>query len=466
MQGGGGQPRRSPPRGPLRYIDLFAGLGGFHRALSDLGHECVFASEINPTLQKVYLRNFPEMAGKLAGDIRQVASFPEHDLVCAGFPCQPFSKSGRQRGTQDETRGTLFNDILRAIDERHPYYVLLENVGNFERHDGGNTWRVVREQLERRGYAVKGTLHTSTPGGTGLVSPHHLGYPQHRERFFVVASLGDLPDQPFPSVDRMRKTSFHGILQAEGDIANDHAEEAALSPKQVACIEHWNRLLQALPEDAEVFSPLWGDEFAAKYPFELRKELPANVPSWILWGYLDRRRARRHMRKRALLELLPAYARARSFPGWKKQFIRDSRQWWLDNRRHAPKGWLTQLRKFPFSLRKLEWHGGSERDLWQCVLQFRPSGLRAKKDGCIPALVAMTDTQIPIIGPRRRFLTRIEGLRLQGFKDTHALPASYSDAFAALGNAVHVKVVQAIAERLVGTAPPPIAPAILVRVPA
>ena len=447
-------PSRERPSGRLRFIDLFAGLGGFHHALSGLGHECVLASEIDAELREVYLRNFPEMAGKVVGDVRQVASFPEHDVLCAGFPCQPFSKSGRQKGTKDEARGTLFNEVLRAIDERHPYFVILENVGNFERHDNGNTWRVVREQLELRGYNVQGTLHASTPGGTGLVSPHHLGHPQHRERFFVVASLGQLPDHPFPAVRRNRDTSFEGILQAEEEILPEHRDESALSTQQRDCIEHWNALLKALPATSGLFSPLWGDEFGAKYPFELRKDLPANVPSWTLWGYLDHRKAKRHMRKSELLALLPTYARATKFPGWKKQFIRDSRAWWQDNKQHAPKGWLSKLRTYPFSLRKLEWHGGDERDLWRCVLQFRPSGLRAKKDGCIPALVAMTETQVPIIGPRKRFLTRIEGLRLQGFDDTHHLPKSYSSAFAALGNAVHVKVVEAIASRLIGRAPP------------
>ena len=94
---------------------------------------------------------------------------------------------------------------------------------------------------------------------------------------------------------------------------------------------------------------------------------------------------------------------------------------------------------------------GERRDLWQCVLQFRPSGLRAKRYVACPALVAMTTTQIPVLGPERRFLTRIEGLRLQGFPDRHLLPKTRAHVFRALGNAVHVAVATAVAEGLLGS---------------
>lgn len=94
----------------LRFVDLFAGLGGFHRALTELGHQCVFASEIDDELRELYVRNFPEMKGQVFGDIRHAkALIPKHDVLCAGFPCQPFSKSGSQLGTRDETFG---NDAI------------------------------------------------------------------------------------------------------------------------------------------------------------------------------------------------------------------------------------------------------------------------------------------------------------------------------------------------------------------
>ena len=98
----------------LRFVDLFAGLGGFHLALRSLGHECVFASEVDQGLEELYLRNFPDAHGTVHGDIRECKhKVPAHDILCAGFPCQPFSKSGDQRGMRDKTRGTRYHSMLR-----------------------------------------------------------------------------------------------------------------------------------------------------------------------------------------------------------------------------------------------------------------------------------------------------------------------------------------------------------------
>ena len=161
----------------LRFIDLFAGLGGFHVALSRLGHNCVFASEINEELRDLYQQNF---GMRSHGDIRAVdlKEIPAHDILCAGFPCQPFSKAGGQLGLKDELRGTLFGNIVTIVKERKPEYLILENVGNFERHDNGHTWATVRQTLGRLGYDVRATEHKAT-GGPGLLSPHHLGFPHH-----------------------------------------------------------------------------------------------------------------------------------------------------------------------------------------------------------------------------------------------------------------------------------------------
>ena len=156
-----------------------------------------------------------------------------------------------------------------------------------------------------------------------------------------------------------------------------------------------------------------------------------------------------------LLLRLPPYARVEmdEFPKWKEEFIRQNRAWFRTVSSHVPLGWKTKLNRFLPSFRKLEWNcKGEARDLWAHVLQFRPSGLRAKRMCTSPALVAMTRSQIPILGPQRRFITRTEGLRLQGFPEDHRLPRAYDDAFKALGNAVHVGVVRAISELAFGAA--------------
>lgn len=434
----------------MKFVDLFAGLGGFRLALERLGHECVFASEIDSELRNLYLRNFPDAHGTVNGDIRECRDkVPPHDILCAGFPCQPFSKSGSQDGMRDKTRGTVFDEILYILERHQPQYVILENVGNFERHDGGRTWKIVRGSLIELGYHVRGTEHVNS-GGPGLVSPHHLGFPHTRERFFVVASLDRLTKDPFPEAQRRRVTSLKDMLQAKSELSRADVKETALSEQQISCINHWSKLLAYLPEDLDLPSfPIWGDEILASYPFQ--KKTPYACTAKELRKYLAHHRAHRGVSKRELLRLLPSYARVkeRRFPRWKIQFIEWNREWLAEVLEYIPSSWIWRLQEFPPSLRKLEWNcQGEDRDLWKHVLQFRPSGLRVKRYTSCPALVAMTTTQIPILGPKRRFITRVEGLRLQGFPDSHTLPKSRERAFRALGNAVHVGVVKAIARRL------------------
>ena len=441
----------------LRFIDLFAGLGGFHRALASMGHECVFASESNSELLDLYKVNFPEATTVAHGDLRDAKHLvPAHDILCAGFPCQPFSKSGFQLGRQDR-RGTLFDEIVWILEKHRPAFVILENVGNFERHDGGQTWLTVQHELERLGYAWQATTHCTT-GGHGLISPHHIGHPQHRERFYCVATREPLLVEPFAPRTRRRKTDLAPLLQRNLELdAQDRAETAA-NEQQLRCIAHWNKFLAVLPEGEVVLPsfPIWGDELWATYPFE------DTTPSRLHMDELAKHAAshgaiRDGMTRAEMLALLPSYAREDRdrFENWKIDFIRKNRAWLQAIRSRLSAEWVGELRGFPASLRKLEWNcQGEVRNLDQHVLQFRPSGLRVKRMTSSPALVAMTPTQIPFLGPARRFLSRVEGLRLQGFPDEHRLPAGRQEAFQALGNAVHVGLVEDVATRMLAAAPP------------
>ena len=170
----------------FKFIDLFAGIGGIRMAFEAHGGRCVFTSEWNPWAQKTYLANFPEAAHALEGDITKVDArdIPGHDVLLAGFPCQPFSIAGvskknalgRAHGFADETQGTLFFDVARIIAEKRPAAFLLENVKNLVSHDKGNTFRVIKKVLEEElGYHIT----------CKVVDGAHF-VPQHRERILIV----------------------------------------------------------------------------------------------------------------------------------------------------------------------------------------------------------------------------------------------------------------------------------------
>ncbi|QTY27676.1 DNA cytosine methyltransferase [Flavobacterium sp. CS20] len=156
------------------FIDLFAGIGGFHYALKSFGANCVFASEIDSKASEIYEINH---GLKPNGDITKIKEneIPRHDILCAGFPCQAFSISGKQKGFED-TRGTLFFDIARIVDFHKPKILFLENVKNFVRHDNANTLKTVLNTLKNLNYEVfYKVLNTSK-----------FGLPQNRERVYII----------------------------------------------------------------------------------------------------------------------------------------------------------------------------------------------------------------------------------------------------------------------------------------
>ncbi len=138
----------------LRFIDLFAGLGGFHQALASFGHECVFASEIDFELSDLYEKNF---GLRPCGDIRGVkpTDIPAHDVLCAGFPCQNYSKAGDQLGLDCPKWGDLIDYIVKILNHHKPRMLIMENVPNLMRHEGGETWRGIRRKRAIRcGYRL------------------------------------------------------------------------------------------------------------------------------------------------------------------------------------------------------------------------------------------------------------------------------------------------------------------------
>lgn len=185
------------------FIDLFAGIGGFRIALQELGGKCVFSSDINRRVQEVYEKNFGECP---FGDITSLdkSTIPPHDIICAGFPCQPFSISGLKKGFED-TRGTLIYDVFEIIELRKPKVVLLENVKHLIHHDKGNTLKVILKDLENLGYKVS----------YKILNASDFGVPQNRERIIIIGSKEKFFD--FNKIKKAPQKKLVDFLDKEGD---------------------------------------------------------------------------------------------------------------------------------------------------------------------------------------------------------------------------------------------------------
>lgn len=203
----------------FRFIDLFAGIGGLRIGLEKAGGRCVFSCEIDPYAQKTYAAWFGEAPVGDINDFVDGQDVPEHELLAAGFPCQPFSIAGvskkkslgREHGFKDKTQGTLFFKLATLIEARRPAVLLLENVKNLRSHDRGNTWKTILQTLEELDY----TVFAQT-----IDAQHYV--PQHRERIFIVAFRRDLyGDQPpfeFPQSPPKPGPKFRDVLEPENSI--------------------------------------------------------------------------------------------------------------------------------------------------------------------------------------------------------------------------------------------------------
>ena len=433
------------------FVDLFAGVGGFHHALGspEFGGRCVLSVDIDPECRTVISSTWPELQEeeRLISDIRSLTLDPEgeprtsveiarlvpdHDVLCAGFPCQPFSKSGAQIGVLDQTRGTLFFDIAKIVEAKRPKFLMLENVRNLAGPRHTHTWNVIVQTLRSLGYRVSDDPVVFTPH---FLPPELNGRPQSRDRVFILATRVDV---------RLEEGLQHGLLSEpplirrspvgewnpqawniEDFLLDEDDPTVDFSPyrlrvEEVAWLNAWNAFIEGIPDNDLPGFPIWVDAF------QVRPNIPAGTPKW----------KADFLRKNSEF-----YSKHRQFiNAWRKES-------WLDGREY-------RVRDFPASRRKFEWQARSaqpkrrDRDIWKLTIHFRPSGIRVKPATYLPALVAITQTSI--IGSRRRRITPTEAARLQGLPDWVFSRAGVDDATAykQAGNAVNVGVVQYVAAHL------------------
>lgn len=405
----------------FRFIDLFAGIGGFHQAMRYLGGECIMAAEINQACVETYNLNFSTYEGFVRGDVNNIdpLEIPEFDVVCAGFPCQPFSKAGQQKGFQDKTRGNLFYKIMDILDA-HPevQFVVLENVRNLA--DKTENWEIIRSELLKRDFIItKDAL---------ILSPSDFGLPQIRERVYILGIKRKYCNETILSqgfisrddlqIDKYLKTCKMG--DALSILEPDVSDEYLVSEEQSQMIEAWDEFRIGTGIKVIGF-PIWINCFGLG--IESDDELRNQV------GY-------------------------DAMPDWKKRFVDKNREFYISHKDFIDE-WI---QRYDMTSRiklyqKFEWNCGEDvKDMHDAIIQIRQSGIRCKRTTFFPSLVAIVNT--PIIWDHSkgayRHITPREAANLQNFDQRYKFAGTDKQIYQQLGNSVNVRVLKILCKNLFG----------------
>lgn len=381
----------------IKFIDLFCGIGGFHQALNKYNSECVLACDIDDKCREVYELNYGIKPEKNIKDINE-KNIPDFDVLCAGFPCQSFSNGGKKKSLND-SRGTLFEDILRIANEKKPKFMFLENVKHIKKIDNGNTFDHIVKRINETGYYVnnKDTIFE--------LSPHNLGIPQQRERVIFVCIRNDIYDSNKTIDFKLpnKKINLDKIIEKNTNLTNKYK-----IPKDIENILNiWDEMIKVFDVNETLSPTILCNEFYKNYTDEEFNNLP-------LW------------KKDYIKKNKPLYEKYKKY--WDK--------WYEDNKE------IIQKREING---KLEWQVGKKKEndsIWNYFIQLRQSGIRVKKTNYFPTLVAIVQT--PIYAKEKRYITPRECARLQSFPENFIIHTNDNIAYKQFGNAVNVDVISYI----------------------
>tara|TARA_B100000795_G_scaffold199322_1_gene153155 strand:+ start:444 stop:1739 length:1296 start_codon:yes stop_codon:yes gene_type:complete len=377
----------------MKFIDLFSGIGGFHQALTKLGCECVCACDINKHARETYEDNYKI---KPVNDVKDLdpEKMPDFDIICAGFPCQPFSNGGKKK-TFDDERGLLFDEIMRIAKVKKPRFMFLENVKHILKVSNGEVIAYIKKRIKDEGYTLQ----------LFQISPHQYGIPQQRERVFFVCVRNDiynnvpivLPKYEGGPVD------FTKFLENKDDIDDKYFIDGDI----LNVLEAWDEMIQVF-DVGEKISPtiLINDAYRSYTDIEFE-----NLATW----------RKDYMKKNKPL-----------IQKYQKQF-----DIWYEKHKEL------LLKREIYG--KLEWQVGKIKpndSIFNYFIQPRQSGLRIKKAKYFPTLVAIVQT--PIYGKEKRHITPRECARLQSFPESFKLHENDRHSYKQFGNSVNVHNVNTI----------------------
>ena len=377
------------------------------------------ASEINQACVDTYKLNFKNV--NVQGDIRNIdpESIPQFDVLCAGFPCQPFSKAGAQKGFSDEHRGNLFYVIMDILDA-HPEakFLILENVRNLA--DKTENWDIIKTELMKRNFYI-----TEEPV---ILSPHNFGIPQIRERVYILGMRKDI---------RNTKILTNGYIHSF-DLGLEH-----IKGKDNCKMGDARTILEPNAPDHYVISDEQAEMIFAWEEFRIATNIKIiGFPIWINSFGVGYKKFAWYKRRIGYDEM----------PKWKQRFVDNNRKLYEANREFID-DWIFRhdmLNKIKL-YQKFEWNCGTDvTDIRDTIIQIRQSGIRAKRPTFYPSLVAMVNTPIIWDKEKERFrqITPREAANLQSFHGAYKFTGSENQTYQQLGNSVNVRILKKLSSKL------------------